>query len=46
LLSKRGQISFSIYDPLNRFEKQEIEMKANGLSSALSSALDTCQGWT
>ena len=46
LLSKRGQISFSINDLLNRFEKQEIEMKANGLSSALNSALDTCQGWT
>ena len=46
LLSTRGQISFSVNDPLNRFEKQEIQMRANGLSSALVSALDTCQGWT
>tara|TARA_B100000965_G_C19590504_1_gene757747 strand:- start:61 stop:582 length:522 start_codon:yes stop_codon:yes gene_type:complete len=46
LLAPHGVIGFSVNDPLNRFEPQSVLHKANGLSRALSSALDTCQGWT
>ena len=46
LLAPRGIIGFSVKDPLDRFEPQIVQHKANGLSRALSHALETCQGWT
>jgi len=46
LLATQGIISFSVVDPLNRFEPQSVQHQANGLSQALGNALDSCQGWT
>lgn len=45
LLAPEGIISFSVEDPQQRFEPQNIQHKAEGLSQALNHALDRCQGW-